>query len=357
MKTTLSKLELAAATLGFRNGDYDKLVRYLGNALLNSVRNGVVLNCVSVSIISELLKNTVNVTLNSKNVWDYASQEKNLVQDVADILQVQTIQKAKCYLAKNGAKIKVSPIPQSAIYAFQKALKLSLSNIPIKELYAGWQQQGWDVGDKRNWPSQELIDWLRVESVRLNFPISHFQPTRLKRVFYLLNELRSNPEISRLPRQKLKKRLEKEITTYCNLQVEKEKLPVQNKWIDLQIDNVDVNYFDRIPAIYRDPPYAYVKLISPNVSKIGAADNSMRFKPTDVGVVVCLESRASDKFALYVETEVRNFLQEVSIMPVPQKLDYFDVELTTLVKLTLAFITSHPDIKTRIRGINATNLS
>ena len=294
--------------------------------------------------------------MNSKNVWDYTNREKNIVQDIADILKVQTIEKAKCSIVKKEASYCIEPVCQSAIYAFQIALKNSLSNIPVKELYAQWQKQGWDVGAGRNWPHQDLIDWLRIKDITLNLPNSHFQPTRLKQVFSLLNDLISDPEISSLPKQRLKKRLEKEITIYCNQRIENSKSEVQNKWIDLKFDNVDVNYFGRIPAIFRDPPYVYVKLISPVVSKIGAADNSMRFKPTDIGVVVCLESRASDKFALYVETEVRNFLKEICIIPIAQKLDYFDVELATLVKLTIAFITSHPDIKTRIRAINATSI-
>lgn len=357
MKTTLTKLEIAAGELGFRYNDYDKLIRYLANILQNANRDGILLNCISVSVISELLRSTVNITLNSKNVWDYANREKNIVQDIADILKIQTIEKAKCSIVKKAVSYCVEPVYQSAIYALQIALKNSLSNIPVKELYVQWQKQGWDVGSRKNWPSQKLIDCLRAADVRLNFPVSHFQPTRLKQVISILNELISDPEISSLPKQRLKKRLEKEITIYCNQRIENSKNDVQNKWIDLKFDNVDVNYFDRIPAIYRDPPYVYVKLISTSVSKIGAADNSMRFKPADLGLVVCLDSRAGDKFAMYVETEVRNFLKDISIMPIPRKLDYFDVELATLAKLTLAFITSHPDIKTRIRAITATRIN
>ena len=135
-----------------------------------------------------------------------------------------------------------------------------------------------------------------------------------------------------------------------------EKLGFQNKWIDLKVDNLNVNYFERIPALQRDSPYFYVKFAGANITKIGAADNSTRFKPNDCGVVVCLESRASDKFALYVETEVRTFLQGINITPIFGKLDYYSIELTTLVKLVIAFISSHAEIKSRIRSINASSL-
>lgn len=356
MKTTLNKLELAAGVLGFRYNDYEKLVCYLANVLLNATQNGVLVNCISLNVISELMRNTVNVTLNAKNLWGYANNEKNIVQDIADILKVKTVQKARCSICKKATGYYIEPNYQSAIYAFLLASKPSLSNIPVKELYSEWQKQGWDVGDKRNWPRQELIDYLRGEDVRLNIPISHFQPTRLKRVFYLLNDLISEPKIFNLPRQRLIKHLEKEIAIYCDQQIENIKYDAQIEWIALQVENVNISYFDRIPAVKRDPPYFYIKLIGSEVSKIGAADNSTRFKAADIGIVVCLESRAIDKFAVYVETEVRNFLQEVSITPIPGKLDYFDVELTRLVKLVLAFITSHPNIKSRIRSINATTL-
>ncbi|MDO6444182.1 hypothetical protein Q4493_00190 [Colwellia sp. 1_MG-2023] len=356
MKTTMTKLESAASTLGFRCNDYDQLVRYLSNALLDATKNGVHLNCVSVSIISELLQLKANVTLSPKNACDYANQNKNIVQDIADILRVQTTQHAKCCLSMKPEGIHMSPLLYSAAHGFQMATQRTLINIPVRELYRGWQQQGWSVGDRRNWPNQELVRWLQLKGIVLNLPASHFFPARVKRVFLLLNELMNTSEISCLSRHELKKRLGKEVTTHCNQFIEREKLGFQNKWINLKVDNLNVNYFERIPALQRDSPYFYVKFAGASITKIGAADNSTRFKPNDCGVVVCLESRASDKFALYVETEVRTFLQGINITPIFGKLDYYSIELTTLVKLVIAFISSHAEIKSRIRSINASSL-
>lgn len=350
MKTVPSKLEIIAVTLGLQPCDYQAVVKYLGNILKHAKKEEVQLNAISSTIVCNLILSLTCIKITLSNLSIYKRNGQDLIQDIAEYLNIIEVRSSGCCLSQVNGKWVMESESYGAISCFQMLIRNGATDQMVEECYTIWREKGMSVGDKRYWPSLDLVNFLIEQNLTLALPLSHSKPTQLTRVFNFLNALIEKPELSCLPRHKLQDYINEEVRKFSSIK------KVSNKpkpWIDSSISNMDIDYANSIPAVKRTSPYFYLKL-SKERAKIGSADNSNRFGPKDIGIVVCLESRASDNFAYDVETMVREHLKRYDLHPDPGKIDHYSIPLKSLVNLAIGFIFSNPKISQHIRSITAT---
>ncbi|GAA0811341.1 hypothetical protein GCM10009111_03720 [Colwellia asteriadis] len=350
MKTVASKLELVAVNLGLKANDYLGVIKHLADILKYSKKKGVQLNAISSNIICDLILSITGVRITPDNLSIYKNNGYYLVQDVAKYLNINEAPSSRCCLSQVNGRWLMEPEKKSAISFFQISIKNAASYQVVAECYQVWCEKGMPVGDKRYWPKPELLDFLIEHQLLVALPVSHSKPTQLKIIFDLLKSLIESPEIACIPKQKLNDYFDNEIRKFSLIR--KNDNPPK-PWINASAFNNEINYTSSISAIDRTSPYFYIKRTESS-SKIGSADNSDRFTQKDVGIVVCLESRANEKFALDVETKIREYLRCFEIHPAIGKTDHYDIPLKSLVNLSINFIMSTPQFSQRIRSISAT---
>lgn len=338
MKTVPSKLEIIAVTLGLQPCDYQGVVKYLGNILKHSKKEGIQLNSISSIIVCKLIFSITRVQITPSNLSVYKRNGCDLIRDIAEYLNIVEVISSGCCLSQVNGKWVLEPEKYGAISCFQMLIRNGAIDQMVRECYEIWHSKGVSVGDKRYWPSLDLVNFLIERQLALAFPISHSKPVQLKRIFNFLTTLIEKPELSCLPRHKLHDYINEEIRKFSTMKKVSSK---PKPWIDSSMTNVDIDYAKSIPAVKRTSPYFYMKL-SKERSKIGSADNSNRFGPKDIGIVICLETRACDNFAYDVETKVREYLKCFDLHPDQGKIGHYSIPLKSLVNLAIGFIFSNP---------------
>lgn len=350
MKTVSSKLEVIAVNLGLQPNDYRGVVRYLVNILKYSQKASIQLNAISSNVICNLVLSVTGVQITRSNLSVYKNNGCYLIQDIAEHLNIIEVQSARCCLSQVNGQWVMEPEKSSAIFCFQMLIKNCSTSQMMTDCYEMWRNKGMSVGDKRYWPSPKLVKFLIEHQLALAFPISHSKPKQLKRIFNFLTTLIEKNDLSYLPNRKLNDYIDEEVRKFSYMKKITTKL---KPWIDSSMFNVDIDYVNSIPAMKRTSPYFYMKL-SKKRAKIGSADNSNRFGPKDIGIVVCLETRACDNFAYEVERKVREYLKCFDLHPDQGKIDHYSIPLKSLVNLAIGFIFSNSKISQRIRSITAT---
>lgn len=350
MKTVPSKLEIIAVTLGLQPCDNQGLVKYLGNILKHAKKEEVQFNAISSTIVCRLILSLTGIKITLGNLSLYKRNGQDLIRNIAEYLNIIEVRTTGVFLIQVNGEWVMKPEKGGAISCFQMLIRNGATDQMVEECYTIWREKGMSVGDKRYWPSLDLVNFLIEQNLTLALPLSHSKPTQLTRVFNFLNALIEKPELSYLPRHKLQGYINEEVRKFSSIK------KVSNKpkpWIDSSMTNVEIDYAKSIPALKRTSPYFYMKL-SKERAKIGSADNSNRFGPKDVGIVVCLETRACDNFAYDVETKVREYLKCFDLHPDRGKIDHYSIPLKSLANLALGFIFSNPKISQHIRSITAT---
>lgn len=352
MKTVTPKYELAARKLSLTPCNKGELVDYIANALEKATKVGIQLNCISHHIIRDFISLKTKIDIGVNNLHLYRMNHFDLVADVAHRLNLPISRFAKCHMTLKQNNLILQPTANGAFDAFHMFIK-SCSETLVKEQYLIWRSLGFDVGDKRNWPSVRLLEWIQDNKVDINLPISHHRPTQLRAIFQHLNMVIDQHEIVELNKKQLNRYINKEIEAFAFLDLVRPNHTKKENFKQVYRNLPEIQCSKEcLPSKFRLPPLFYIKELK-NQTKIGSADCTRRFTINDEGIVFTIDARSEDEVALKIERDVRSHLANRQMHPIRGKKDHYKIAWNPLVNVILDYFDKTPSIYQKLREIHA----
>jgi hypothetical protein len=344
-----SKMIQILKKLGLKENEESHLCDLIAETLQSSKCSGIQLNSISNSIVIDIVFEMTNIRLSSSNLCSYKSLE--LVKCVASRLNIILDNRARCHVNSVGGTIILTSAPDGPIEAFHNAINNS-SPENFADLYKIWRNNDVDVGDKRNWPSKELIQWCQNKNITPSIPISFDLPTRISIVFKALKPLIIEFENEKSFTLKLDESVNEKIRLltdpYYSLFAKSTK-----KWLNDHCSLPTIKYVDTVEARDRCSPYVYCRDLN-GQCKVGKAENSLRFKKDDRGIVICLKNSHSG-VAAEVEEIILNGLNKLKIFPVENSQERFNASLQSLCSLIIEICAKSLSVSIHVRSILATH--
>lgn len=337
-------------SLGIGLNHTDELVGFLVDVFLNANLVGTQLNVISNQLISDALYTLTQHRITSGNLWYYKLNGFDMTALVSKGLAVPILNTARCNIAATNQNLTLMPMSDGPIECFNNLLE-KCTKCSIKPMYEIWKDSGRDVGDKRNWPSSELVDWCQKHKIVPVVPISHDQPTKLRRVFRQMISIIQKVDAECPEDMSMNMWLNEKLLAFCNADLNCDSSRKPN-WLPLYPNLPKVRYVESLNACDRRNPYLYCRQLNGNC-KIGMAENSDRFSASDVGVVIGLKSD-NELSTLDTEQLLLQKLKERHILPIPGKKEHFAAPLRSLASVILDICSTTPAINSKIRTIVAT---
>jgi hypothetical protein len=352
-KTRFSKLEDVSRSLKLNSRDPKMLVALIVSEFLKAEKHGVQLNVISNQVVIDVLFELSKISLSSTNFAIYKRFGIDITLAVAEGLSIPICNSSKCKITLSNGRLKIEPIDDGPIAAFHTLLDKSPGSDNIQAYYGIWANNGWKVGDRRNWVQPNLIAKLQKYNVRPAVPISHSLPTQLHRLFKKLTNLVDQAESECLIGQSISNLIDDKILDFCNSEI-LNKMKRKHSLL-LQDPNLPpIKFVDEVEAQDRLTPYLYCRMISDKIAKVGKDNNSnSRFKKKDRGIVICMK-REGDEILSDCERNLLSQLAMRGIHPVGNTYEQFSASYIDLCNVTLDICASIPELRSKIISITST---
>ncbi|MEH6712742.1 MAG: hypothetical protein V7733_16130 [Paraglaciecola polaris] len=354
-KTTLNKLEHISSILNLSIKDQNELTDIVINNILAADCHGIQVNAISYHFIIDVLRAMTGITVSPSNLsyYKHNSQCGDIVTNVAIGLQVPVFDWVKCKITASSHKLKIEPLFKGPIAAYNMLVGANARPETVAAHYQILADDNWKVGDRRNWIKPSLLRWLDRNGVYPAFPISHCRPTELRKVFNYLDKLSKQAHRECDLKQTLTSWIDDKLLDFCNT-ANGSKINQRTPWLPVYNNLPLVKFIDVVEASDRLVPYLYCRRFDVFISKIGKANNSLRFKATDLGIVICLK-RETDEVMIQCEYIILNELSKRGIAPLDGTRERFRASIWDLCKVVLDICESTPFLSSKIISITATN--
>ena len=350
-----TKLEGICSRLAIEGcpSSYVRLCDILAVKIKNGEGVNNYLNCISSTFLSEVIEILTNVKLTPSNMSLYRQKGYNLVSDISYRLKLPVVHNLVCDVVKGtGNQLVFLPntkTPSMALKAIQQNGMFQVRN----EIYSFWQKSGtFNIGDKRNWPSVSLLDWLYKNSYCLTAPASHNTPVRLKRLTRHISSCINN-KTGFINQEELNNTIHK----FCISELSLNAFKGGGPWLPEINGLPEISYLDSFTPDVLQSPYFYVRSVG-QAAKIGSADRTnSRVKRDNQAVIIKLNTRPESGEAKKIESLVRRELQNIKIFPVDNKLDHYALQLRDIAPMVLSILARNPGKIYNIHSITALNLN
>ncbi|WP_099033714.1 hypothetical protein [Lacimicrobium alkaliphilum] len=352
-KTSFNKLERVSRKLNLSANDPVALTELIVNSILVADCCGINVNAISYKLIKDVLFALTAIQISSSNMSYYKqkSQYGDIVSDVAERLGIPVCDWVTCKITRAKSKLKIEPKPFGPIAAFQTLLEKPLGTEVIDAYYCIWATNGWNVGGRRNWIQPDLLQWLQHNNVSPSIPVSHCRPTALKKVYKRLADLAQLAHTERPIDQTLNSWIDKSVLDFCNSEIGSKVKSIA--WLPVYPNLPQIQFVDAMEAEFRLSPYLYCRRLDDLSSKFGKAHNSVRFKNSDVGIVICMK-RENDDVLTQCEYMILSELSDRGITPLEGAQERFAASHIHLCKIVLDICGSTSFLCSRIKSISAT---
>ncbi len=349
-KTTASKLQMIERALQLSNTP--QLISLLASEVESGKKEGVQINALSNQLISCILNVISGIPVTKHNLHCYKKSGIDILASLAARLSLPVCESTHCEVSGESGKLVFKFLEPGPVAAMRNLINQSLSEDSIKVRYRIWGNLGWNIGVERNWIKASTLSAMKDYNVCPSIPISHSSPTRLKRIYTELpkyiNEAKGNWHTT----TQLNALVDKRILNFCNCELRQYKSRTK-KWLPQPAGMPVIQYSWQVGAKSRLTPYLYCKFIQSNQAKIGKAENSTRFRDSDLGVVICLR-RDNDITAFDCESMIFKELANHGIHPVSGMLEHFSIPVSDLSALLLDICNSNSLIRSKVISISAT---
>ena len=351
-KTTPSKVELIAWAAQLNGTDQEIILSFLAHKINEARCEGLQLNALSEKLISDITLALTGIPINKANYFAYKQSGLDILSEISSRLSCDVYKPLQCEVGMRNGVLVLKAEKHGPVAAMQQLIKNSTSEGAIKAYYRTWLACGWSVGAERNWIQPELLSWLVSNNIYPAIPISHTCPTKIRRVFAELKQLVSNLHNNDVDAYSMETWVNEQLLAFCNreLRVSAQKSRgwlSQPKWIP------QIEYRDKISAGSRLTPYLYCRFVENGLSKIGKADNSIRFRKDSLGVVVCMKRDKNSDLAK-CEHIVFTELRSRGVVPIGGKYEHFAASLKDLSCLMLEVCSSNAYLRSNIIAVTAT---
>lgn len=353
-KTGLNKLELASRRLNLCENEPTALVGAISSSIMNSDCQGVQINAISYQLIADVIFALTAIPISSSNLsyYKHNSSQGDIVADIAKELGVPLCSWVSCKIAALNGQLKIEPKPNGAVAAFYTLLEKSPGSEALDAYYLIWSANGWHVGDKRNWIQPSLLKWLQQNNVKPSIPVSHCRPTELKAVYRKLAELAGQVRTNIPVGQTINDWVDDKVLDFCNSAIISRTKKVA-QWLSGYPNLPPIQFVDVVKAEFRLTPYLYCRRLDDLCSKFGKAHNSVRFKASDMGIVIHMK-RDTDDVLTQCEYIILNELVKRDIIPLEGTQERFLASYRDLCKVVLDICEATPLIRSKIISITAT---
>lgn len=331
---------------------YEQLCCLIVSKISNAVGFGSYLNCISGTLISQIILSLTGITLTTSNLCNYKQTGQHFVKDISDALGVPIAHGIPFNLTKNTEQsFAFTALPDSPSAAL--ATILNNGDYAVKDtLYEFWQSSNsFNVGSSKNWPSLKLLKILQKRKLQIIVPASHDTPVKMRRLLKHITDLLELHDISDLNQSTLNEAVQ----IFCTAE-QQNKINRNTHWLPSFSTLPLLQYVDELTSDFRQSPYFYVKEVN-SLSKIGSADRcNDRVKTDSFAVVLTLKSRSENGDARKIESIVRRQLARCHILPVDGKLDHYNVPITKLAPVIIGAIGQNAEIASMVHQITATKL-
>lgn len=354
-KTTLNKLEQISNKLNLGTNNQNELVDLLIDSILNADCRGIQVNAISYQFIIDVLFTMTDITVSASNLsyYKHKSQWGDIVTNVAIGLQVPVYDWVKCTITAPSHKLKIEPRFKGPIAACKTLVGANARPETVAAHYQILAVDKWKLGDRRNWIKPSLLRWLDRNGVHPAFPVSHCRPTELKKVFNYLEKLSKQAHRECGFKQTLTSWIDDRLLDFCNT-ANCCKIKQRTSWLPVYNNLPLIKFIDVVEANDRLAPYLYCRRFDVLISKFGKANNSVRFKAADLGVVICLK-RQGDEVLMQCENLILNELSKRGIAPLGGTQERFRASIWDLCRVVLDICESSPFLSSKIISITATN--
>lgn len=344
-----SKIEAVCDSLKIPS-DGNSLVVWLCEVIQLSNSADPLVNCISHSMVSDIIYSQTGERLSPSNYFHYREQGFDILERLMTATNLPAIYSTKYSVEHIAGR----ELPRISIGAssVSSALKLLSKHSDPKlglMVYRHWHQLGlFATGAKKFWPSQRLLKSLKLRNLLLPVPLSHNCPARAARLFKFVEDVIRTDNIT------CQNDLDEKVLKHCESEIF---LRGRQFGMAPSISEFDNSCVQELSSEDKSRPYFYVKA-SRNGSKIGSADKSRnRVQNSDTAVVLILNSQPSISAARFIEGVVREELKGMYIFPKEGLRDHYEAPLRVLAKLALGICENDLRIIPLVRAVRFVKLN